>query len=128
MTIGARLARWRWQAYVALTVLTALLLPAMSGAACPQADLTTPQVLASAPIGSPETPVVRDAEQPAKKPSSRPRHAAICHAHCGHSQVPAETGADLDAVDTARSLALYPADAWLTEGKLIAGPERPPQA
>ena len=130
MTIGACLDRWRWRALVALTVLAALLLPAMSEAACLQADLAPARVAAASIVGANQvSEALRNVPEPMKKPVNRPRHAAICqHAHCGHSQIAIDTGNDLSAAVPACG----PLPGWtyerFAEGQPVAGPERPPQA
>jgi hypothetical protein len=129
MTIGTRLVRWRWQAYVVLTMLAALLLPAMSEAGCLQAASPPAPTAISYAHASPSAPAAREAQQPREKPASRPRHSAICqHAHCGHSQVAPESRADLATKRVSPpSHPLWTFDR-LADSALIAGPERPPQA
>lgn len=128
MTIRARLVRWRWQAYVALTVLAALLLPATSEAGCLQASAPAPAEV-SYSQASAHAPVVREAQQPADKPASRPRHAAICqHAHCGHPQVAPESNTKVALKRVPSPIHPFWAYDRLADGALIAEPERPPQA
>lgn len=129
MTIGMRLVRWRWQAYVALTVLAALLLPATSEAACLQAASAPPSVAISFYQASPGRPVAQDAPKPTDKPASRPRHAAICqHAHCGHPQTAPDTSVELATMRLTSPIHSSWTYDRLAESTVIAGPERPPQA
>ncbi len=130
MRIGECLDQWRWRAYVAMTVLAALLLPAMSGATCLQADLAPARVAVSpVPPVDQATEVVRVAPEPTKKPASRPRHAVVCqHAHCCHAQIALEAEKNVGAAVPGRG----PLPGWTVErfakAPPIAGPERPPQA
>ncbi len=128
MKIRARLFRWRWQAYVALITLAALVLPAISEAACLQADLS-PRIATSFNLAAPVAPMVREVPLPTETPASLPGQTTICqHGHCSHSQVTPRTSVDVTPgflVAGLRPRWIYDT---MVDGDLIAGPDRPPQA
>lgn len=128
MTIRARLFRLRWQTYVALLTLAALVLPAISEAACLQADLS-PRTATSLNLVAPVAPVVREAPLPMETPASLPRQATICqHGHCSHSQVGPETWVEVTPAFLVDGLLPRWIYDQMVDGDLIAGPDRPPQA
>jgi hypothetical protein len=129
MQVRQRLGGWHARVVIALTILSALLLPSLSEAGCLQAG-------AAGQLATPVTQVQQNVvrlkdvgEQPQNKPSSPSRHAMLCqHAHCGHSQVAHTVANSIEPVIQTAPLNPVATSERLVSDLLAAGPERPPQA
>lgn len=130
MVMRRCLTQLKWQAYMSLAILAALLVPSASHAACVKHGAPATSIALAA---GPSTQAVRSATQaetPAEESSQKGGERGLpCHdAHCGHTPMLAQATECVGMIWSMAIVQPLPGYQLHLAHLLIVGPDRPPQA